>query len=153
MGGEQSGELDNRAIWQLVDDHLVRAEKRAGATWFELSHDRLVTPVRRDNAAWFKANLSLLQRQADLWEQQGRPEGLLFGGDELKEAEQWASHNESDLLPTETDFLVACQVSEGRALRIKRRNQVISVLGVVAILLAIVAILTSITASNNAAEA
>ncbi len=56
-GPEQSEGLDNRAIWPLVDAHLVRAERRRGTTWFELAHDRLIAPVRADNAAWFAAPL------------------------------------------------------------------------------------------------
>jgi hypothetical protein len=74
MGVERSGMLDNHAIQQLIDGHLVRAEKRGGATWFELAHDRLIGPVRANNAVWLKENLSLLQKQAGLWNQQGRPE-------------------------------------------------------------------------------
>ena len=56
MGAETSEGLPNAAIWPLVNAHLVRAEQRRGATWFELAHDRLIAPVRADNAAWFDAN-------------------------------------------------------------------------------------------------
>ena len=41
MGINSSGGLDNQTIRLLVDTHLVRGEKRGGATWFELSHDRV----------------------------------------------------------------------------------------------------------------
>ena len=51
MEAERSGGLENGVIWEMVDAHLVRAEKRGGATWFELTHDQLMTPVRTDNAA------------------------------------------------------------------------------------------------------
>src|SRR5690606_2275124 len=53
----QSGGLANRAIWRLIDAHLVRSEKRGGATWFELAHDRLLAPVREDNTGWFNTHL------------------------------------------------------------------------------------------------
>ena len=43
-GRGTSGGLDNAAITELVKKHLVRSERRAGATWYELAHDRLVTP-------------------------------------------------------------------------------------------------------------
>ncbi len=93
-GHERSPEgddgLDNTAIKRLEDAHLVRSEQRRGATWFELAHDRLIAPVRADNAAWFEAHLSTLQRQAALWEQQKRPDGLLLRGEALAEAERWA---------------------------------------------------------------
>ena len=83
MGEEQSQGLDNNAIWLLVNAHLVRAEQRRGATWFELAHDRLIEPVRTDNAAWFDAHLSTLQRQAALWQQESRPAGLLLQDEAL----------------------------------------------------------------------
>ena len=67
--------LANAAIVPLVDAHLVRAEQRRGATWFELAHDRLIEPVRADNVAWFEAHLSTLQRQAALWESKSGPTG------------------------------------------------------------------------------
>jgi WD40 repeat protein len=99
--------LDNHVIRLLENYHIVRAEKRGGATWFELSHDRLIAPVRSSNAAWFMEHLSLLQRQAALWTQQGRPESLLISGKELLEAETQARSLE--LTTDEKDFLQACQ--------------------------------------------
>ena len=65
---EKSGGLDNQVIRFMESAHLVRAEKRAGSTWFELSHDRLIEPIRTDNEKWLTANLSLLQQQADIME-------------------------------------------------------------------------------------
>src|SRR5256885_11859523 len=73
QGEGQSQGLDNRAIRALIDAYLVRAEKRRGATWFELAHDRLIEPIRKDNAAWNAAHLSQLQIQADLWDTRSRP--------------------------------------------------------------------------------
>ncbi|MGH2521863.1 MAG: hypothetical protein ACRDH2_05090, partial [Anaerolineales bacterium] len=108
MGPERSEGLDNRAISSLEDAHLVRAEKRGGATWFELAHDRLIQPVRNNNAAWLQANLSLLQRQAALWEKEDRPESLLLRERPLAVAEQWATAHLDWLTPTEKDFLEAC---------------------------------------------
>jgi WD domain, G-beta repeat len=83
---ETTGGLTNMAIRGLVDAHLLRAEERRGATWYELAHDRLITPVRADNAVWFDANLSTLQRQARLWERANRPDGVLLHGDVLAKA-------------------------------------------------------------------
>lgn len=44
LHGPDQGLADD-AVWPLVDAHLVGAERRRGATWFELAHERLVTPV------------------------------------------------------------------------------------------------------------
>src|SRR6266542_3021260 len=87
-GVGQSQGLDNRAIRALIDAYLVRAEKRRGATWFELAHDRLIEPIRSDNAAWSVSHLSQLQRQADLWDTRSRPDGLLLRDAALVEAEK-----------------------------------------------------------------
>ena len=91
MAPEKSEGLDNAAIRLLENAHLVRAEKRRGATWFELSHDRLIRPVRSSNDAWYQANLSLLQRQAALWEKNDHPEHLLLREAALEQAQAWAS--------------------------------------------------------------
>jgi hypothetical protein len=121
---ERSQGLENRAIELLVDAHLVRAEKRRGATWFELAHDRLIEPVRKDNAIWYQTNLSALQRQADSWERQGRPGGLLLRNQALTEAEQWAAAHNAELTDTERDFLTACRDAQAIAERERRARHV-----------------------------
>jgi WD40 repeat protein/tetratricopeptide (TPR) repeat protein len=136
QGHEASQGLENRAVMPLVDAHLVRAEKRRGATWFELAHDRLIEPVRKDNAAWYQANLSALQRQAALWDEQHRSPGLLLRGEALAEAERWAATHQDELTPTERDFLAACR--EDRARRFRRRATIFTIVGVIAWALAIV---------------
>ncbi len=119
----QSEGLDNRAIWPLIDAYLVRAEKRRGATWFELAHDRLIDPVRDDNAAWRAAHLSTLQRQADLWDSQGRPDGLLLRDAPLVEAEAWVAANGIALTPIEQDFLDRCREVREIIQRARRNNR------------------------------
>jgi WD40 repeat protein len=136
---EKSGGLDNRVIRFMESAHLVRAEKRAGSTWFELSHDRLIEPIRTDNEKWLATHLSLLQQQANIWNQQDRPESLLLREKELAQARLWSGEHESELLQYEKDFLNACEEKENRARRLKRRNQIISVLGIVAMILAAIA--------------
>ncbi|NJN16421.1 MAG: hypothetical protein HC822_09185 [Oscillochloris sp.] len=139
QGQGTSAGLENTAIRALVDAYLVRAEPRRGATWFELAHDRLITPVRAGNSAWFAANLSTLQRQADLWDRQGRPNGLLLRGDTLQEAERWAAANSAMLTPVEQDFLELCRQAKRQAERIRN-------LAIGATILAIAASLAFVTA-------
>ena len=86
MGAETSDGLPNSVVRLLEDAHIIRGEKRAGKTWYELSHDRMLKPVREDNTTWFEHNLSVLQRQAAIWNQQGRSEGLLLRGKEFQHA-------------------------------------------------------------------
>src|SRR5690606_3404161 len=130
MGAEASQGLANAAIWPLVDAHLLRAEQRRGATWFELAHDRLIAPVRADNGAWFDVNLSMFQRQAALWEQQKRPDGLLLRGEALAQAEQWTQVNSANMLPVEDDFLGACREARQRSEREQNQNRRIRMLAV-----------------------
>ncbi len=74
LRGEGTSEgLDNELIKQLVDTHLVRGEKRAGATWYELAHDRLIQPVVDSNTTWSNKNLQPFQRLTMAWAEQGRP--------------------------------------------------------------------------------
>ena len=50
-----TGGLPNEAVKQLSDQFLLRAESRAGGTWYELSHDRFVEPILKSNEAWKQA--------------------------------------------------------------------------------------------------
>jgi WD40 repeat protein len=118
MEPEMSKGLANRAIRALEDTHLIRAEKRLGATWFELAHDRLIQPVRQNNAEWFQANLSLLQRQASLWEREKRLEHYLLREEALAEAEAWAATHPDELTSVEIDFL-----NESRKIRIREQEK------------------------------
>ncbi len=96
-GARESEGLANDLIEKLQASHLVRAENRAGATWYELAHDRLIKPVREDNAAWREKHLNAVQRRAALWESESRPSGLLLAANELAEAEAWAAAHAAEL--------------------------------------------------------
>jgi Novel STAND NTPase 1 len=43
--GANIGRLPSAVVDSLVDQHFLRAEIRAGARWYEISHDRLIAPV------------------------------------------------------------------------------------------------------------
>jgi len=139
QGIEISQGLDNRAIGLLVDSHLLRAEQRRGATWFELAHDRLIEPVQDDNAAWREAHLSALQRQAALWEREGRPGGLLLQDEALAEAEGWVATHQDVLESHEEDFLDACRAARRLAQRERRLFMGMGVLTILSIIAAVVA--------------
>jgi WD40 repeat protein len=149
MGQKQSGGLDNHAIRFLEDAHLIRSEKRGGGTWFELAHDRLIDPIRRSNAAWLQANLSLVQRQAALWNSQDRPDSLLLRDQALKEAQEWAEVHPDELSPVDADFLEASREEMDRqqavekakeARRLRRWNRIITLFSLLAVLLAVLAV-------------
>lgn len=43
--------MPNSVMEELEAQHLIRAEWRAGARWYELTHDRLIGPIRASNRA------------------------------------------------------------------------------------------------------
>jgi WD40 repeat protein len=102
------------ALLLLEDAHLIRAEQRRGTTWYELAHDRLVKPVFEDNARWRQEHLHAFQRQAASWNDGDRPEGLLFRGRELAEAETWAAEHGDELARLDREFLDACRRAQAR---------------------------------------
>jgi WD40 repeat protein len=153
-GKTTSEGLPNEAVAKLEDAHLIRAEKRGEWTWYELAHDRLVQPVVEDNRSWFDNNLSLLQRQAELWNDQDRPESLLLSGKELNEANTWATNNQAVLQQHEKDFLSACEEVRQREKQAYRIRRLIVAMGIGAVILAIVAVIFAISAdkANNLAQ-
>lgn len=150
--------LANAVIRRLVDTHLLRAEERRGATWYEISHDRLIGPVHEDNAAWFESNLSTLQRQARLWDRTNHLDGLLLRGAALVEAErEMAEHELSEI---EQAFLAACRAVRMTEERERRRNRLLillalgaSLFGVVALIMAGVASFFYVQANDSADDA
>ena len=122
---EQSAGLDNALIERLRSSYLVRAEQRAGSTWFELSHDRLVQPVMRDNEAWERAHLHPVQVQAKLWENGRRSPGLLLSAEALPEAETWASDNDAAVTEHEREFLLLSRQHRNREATARRRSRIL----------------------------
>jgi hypothetical protein len=51
-GTMETGGLPNAAVGALENLHLIRAELRAGARWYELTHDCFIEPILRSNEAW-----------------------------------------------------------------------------------------------------
>jgi WD40 repeat protein/Pyruvate/2-oxoacid:ferredoxin oxidoreductase gamma subunit len=151
-GSEATEGIASDTIDRLIDAYLVRAEKRRGITWFELAHDRLIDPVRRNNEAWFAANLSMLQRQADLWEQQGRSEGLLLQDEQIGEANTWAAANQDRLTLVERDYLSRSIEQRDQRLREQRRNRIVRILAVVASVVGLIALVLAVFAFNTAGQ-
>ena len=119
-------DLDDDVIQALQSD-LVRAEKRGGATWYELTHDRLVEPILTSNKKWFELNLSPLQRQALVWEDQDRNDNWLLRDQAYTEVLPWVDEHQDELTDLEKEFLIACRKQRGcnAAARRTRRNIVV----------------------------
>jgi len=112
------GGLDDEVIRALQSD-LVRAEKRGGATWYELTHDRLVEPILASNKKWFELNLSPLQRQAILWEDQGRSDNWLLRDQAYAQVLPWVEEHQDEMTDSELEFLEASREQE---IRLKYRD-------------------------------
>jgi hypothetical protein len=134
------------ALRALEDAHVIRAETRRGAHWYELAHDRLVAPVRDSNAAWRAAHLSALQLDATAWDRKGRPPELLAAGDGLAAAAAWADTHPDDLLGVDQDFLAASRENEHRLMAVSRASRRVRIFAVVAAVLALLAAIGSVVA-------
>ncbi|MBE7556116.1 MAG: hypothetical protein HS126_34110 [Anaerolineales bacterium] len=56
-GSKATGGVPNAAVDTLESNHLIRAEQRAGARWYELTHDRFIQPIQTSNVNWRTAKL------------------------------------------------------------------------------------------------
>ena len=153
QGETETAGLPNSVVRALQKRFLVRGEVRGGNTWIELVHDRFVEPIRADNAAWFVQHLSTLQRQAALWNEQGRSDGLLLRGEVLAEAAAWAEAQTEPLEKTEQEFLNACKSAERAAEREQEQNRRIRLLAVAAIVIAVFALIAAGLAWQQTQEA
>jgi WD40 repeat protein len=116
--GEGSSEgMNNEVIRLLEDAHLVRAESRRNATWFELAHDRLVRPILEDNQEWAETHLQDFQRRAAEWRKKNWPTTMLLRGRDLVRAEEWTRSN-----PIEINDIDWALIEASRELRTRNLN-------------------------------
>lgn len=138
----ESAGLSNQVIAQLIDAYLVRAEQRRGATWYELAHDRMIAPIVQSNSIWRERALSVFQRQAALWAEQGRPDGLLLRGAALEEAEQWVSANPEALTREESEFLTRAHREDQSSMDISRRFRLLlTIIALLALMLVVMIVI------------
>ncbi len=123
VGPLQGAGEDDLILRLLQEAHLIGAENRGSARWFELAHDRLIEPVQASNAAWRETNLQPFQRQAALWQSEDQPDHLLLTGDALPEADRWVAAHPGELTAAERQFLAASrarnELQRGRAQRVR----------------------------------
>jgi hypothetical protein len=111
QGKEETAGLDNRVVNLLANQFLLRAEIRAGGTWYELVHDRFVTPILQANQAW-RLQQSPLIRAAEEWDRTERPRDKLYQGEQLKTA--LAGVNRESLEPLVQRFLTASEDAQSQ---------------------------------------
>ena len=136
---ERTRGLPNEAIERLQREHIIRAEPRSGAIWYELSHDRLLEPIITSNAKWFDDHLVPVQKTVEIWRRQTpRPTGLLVVDNELAAAEQWAASGAA-LTTDEEQFLNACRAHQTLVNERRSRERLIRLLLATATVLMVVA--------------
>jgi WD40 repeat protein len=115
-------DVSERVLRTLTDRHLLRAESRRGAVWYELAHDRLVEPIQHDNERWRRRHLTTLEHRARDWDAQARPDRLLLSGPDLAAAHAWAESGAQPLTETELALLHASDAAEQQLERLTRAN-------------------------------
>ncbi|MBN1953711.1 MAG: hypothetical protein JW900_01565 [Anaerolineae bacterium] len=126
-GEVETAGLPNAAVDVLEKQRLIRAEARAGARWYELSHDRLVDPVLASNEAWEAAQETPLRMAARRWQEVG-DDSLLYRDQALQEALEWSQAHPGQVASYETAFLAASQqAQELRAARGRRLRRAVSI--------------------------
>jgi len=109
--------LPNRAVDMLESQHIIRADVRAGARWYELSHDRLVEPILKSNRVW-KEKQAAAQAQERPWLpvaqrwQETQDNVLLYRGKPLEAALAWQAAHSDEMEPEEIKFLEASRYVE-----------------------------------------
>lgn len=64
QGQRRTGSVQNEAVRILESHRIIRAEQRAGARWYELTHDRFIRPIQRANRQWRVETLKHLAKVA-----------------------------------------------------------------------------------------
>lgn len=151
-GRETTEGLPNAAVNTLERRHLIHADVRAGARWYELSHDRLVDPIVQSNQLWETARQTPLRLAAQRW-QETKNEGLFYRGESLQEALTWAASHPEDVEPYETEFLQAseqAQLQYEHELRSHRRIRTLAITATVVSVIAVLALIAAMRESRRA---
>jgi hypothetical protein len=120
---EYTGSISNAAVKVLENQRIVRAEYRAGAHWYELTHDSLIQPILDSNKEWNDAHkdpiTDLIIRSAKVWKrskEEGKEDkdSLLRGKllTEALKAPKWKRAYPDDLDELVENFLEASQQEE-----------------------------------------
>ncbi|MEM7345463.1 MAG: hypothetical protein AAF485_14575 [Chloroflexota bacterium] len=147
-GKAKTAGLSNSAVILLADQFLLRAEIRAGGTWYELVHDRFVEPILQSNQVWREQRLQQhpLMQATHVWQDSGQSTEKLLSERQIKAAQLYAEANPLDITEDEQEFLTqsirqADLEKELARQAIRRRNITI------AIALAVIVVLVGLTAS------
>ena len=86
---QSTGGIPNSAIDILEDKHLIRAEWRSGARWYELTHDRFVRPIISSNEKYFSTVTGMQEKD----EGEARAKKIIINAEQA-----WSVNNYGDAL-------------------------------------------------------
>ena len=101
---------------ELENAYLIRADRRRGVNWYELTHDRMIGPVVESNAAWRDAQLVSFQRLAIEWQAAHEPDSMLVSAEAFDEARAWAAEHGAQLSEVDREFLARSERLETQRL-------------------------------------
>ncbi len=146
QGKHQTAGLPNSAVILLANQFLLRAEIRAGGTWYELVHDRFVGPILQSNQIWREQRLQRhpLMQASQVWQESGQSNDKLLGESQIEAAQSYAQANPLDITELEQEFLAQsirqADLDKELARQATRRRQMI-----IAAALIIIFVLTGLT--------
>jgi WD40 repeat protein len=106
-GYQSTEELPDDCIGALVSEHLLRADRRGGRDWIEITHDRMIAPIIASNERWRKRHLQLYQLRADLWNRNNRSADMLLSQGDYETALRWQNEHPGKPGDVEKAFLDA----------------------------------------------
>jgi hypothetical protein len=144
--GDVAGGISSSILRILENEHIIRAEIRAGSTWYELTHDRLIAPILTSNQKWRESrkwgrwSVDEIESRASAWRNESKSIRAVLTARELGELDQWFSK-----FPTQelgfSSFAIEYIEESKRILRERlarrRRNLVGGITLVVVLLLAL----------------
>jgi WD40 repeat protein len=138
-GSTTTGDLPNPVVDLLEARHLIRADVRAGARWYEIAHDRLVEPILRSNVEWEQTGQSPLHRAARRWLDAGKNPDFLYRGDALKKGQEFAEEHRDACEPIDLEFLAESQKAQAAIEKERRQHFLIRRLAVAALIALVLA--------------
>ncbi len=139
QGEHETAGLPNELVLELANRFLLRSEARSGGRWVELTHDRFVKPIVAANHAWETKQNNPLAAVTRLWLENGRDAARLLRGQQLLDAQTFATAQGELLSQEERDFLTtsvqqAAQQAEA-ARQARRRRLTLIGSGIAALIL------------------
>jgi len=117
--------LPDECVQALVNEHLLRFDRRGGREWIEITHDRMIAPILVSNERWRSAHLQPFQRQAQLWAAGERGTNMLLSRQRYDEAVGWVRTAQHKLSEDERDYLRESEKEIERFTVLARNHQAI----------------------------